>query len=94
LVEGDTLPRLGCGEDLVRGLGFFAAPRNLGHRAKDAASALGWLDFRQLLGYFTVEGKLLELWEGEMIEAVVPSHQFSLIVGGGEVDVLSLFLWR
>ncbi len=94
MVNGDALPRLGCGEDLVRGLGFFAAPRNLGHRTKDAASALGWRDFCQLLGYFTVEGELLELWEGEMTKVVVSSHQFSLIVGGGEVDVLSLFLWR
>ncbi len=85
---------LGCGEDLMRGLDFFAAPRNLGHRVKDAASALGWCDFCQLLGYFTIEGKLLELWEGETTKAVVPLHQFSLIIGSGEVDVLSLFLWR
>jgi hypothetical protein len=94
LVDGDALPRLGSGEDLVRGLGLFAAPRNLGHRAEDAASALGWRDFCHLLGYFTIVGELLELWEGEMTKAVVPSHQFSLIVGGGEVDVLFLFLWR
>ncbi len=55
---------------------------------------LGGGDFRQLLRYFAIEGKLLELWEGEMTKAVVPSHQFSLIVGSGKVDVLSLFLWR
>jgi hypothetical protein len=45
----------------VRGLGFFAAPRNLGHCAKEAASALGWRDFHQLLGDLPIEGKLLEL---------------------------------
>jgi hypothetical protein len=37
---------------------------------------------------------LLELCEGEMTEAVVPSHEFSLIVGSGEVNVLPLFCWR
>ncbi len=59
LIDGDALPRLGGNEDLVRGLGLFTAPRNLGHRAKEAASALGWRDCRQLLGDFPVEGKLL-----------------------------------
>ncbi len=65
LVDGDALPRLGCDEDLVRGLGLFTAPRNFSHRAEEASSALGWLDFRQLLGDFPVEGELLELCEGE-----------------------------
>ena len=94
MVDGDALPRLGCNKDLVRGLGFFAAPRNLSHRAKEAASTLGWVDFCQLLGNFPVEGELLELGEGEMTKAVVPSHEFSLIVGSGEADVLPLLRWR
>ncbi len=47
LVDRDALPRLGRDKDLVRGLGFFVAPRNLSHRTKKAASALGWRDFRQ-----------------------------------------------
>jgi hypothetical protein len=37
---------------------------------------------------------LLELGKGEMTEAVVPSHEFSLIVGSGEADVLPLLRWR
>ena len=94
MIDRDTLPRLGCDKDLVRGLGFFAAPRNLSHRAEEAASTLGWLDFRQLLGDFPVEGELLELREGKMTEAVVPSHEFSLIVGSGEVDAPPLLIWR
>jgi len=94
LIDGDALPQLGHDKDLVRGLGFFAAPRNLSHRTEEAASALGWRDFCQLLGDFPVEGELLELCEGKMTEAVVPSHEFSLIVGSDEVDVLSLFRWR
>ncbi len=40
LINGDALPRLGGDEDLVRGLGLFTAPRNLGHCAEEAASAL------------------------------------------------------
>ena len=94
LVDGDALPRVGCDEDLVRGLGLFTAPRNFSHRAKEAAGALGWLDFRQLLGDFPIEGELLELREGKMTEAVVPSHEFSLIVGSGEVDAPPLLIWR
>jgi len=94
LIDGDALPWLGCDEDLVRGLGFFTAPKNLSHCAEEAASTLGWLDFCQLLGDFPVEGELLELCEGEMTKAVVPSHEFSLIVGSGEVDVLPLLRWR
>jgi hypothetical protein len=94
LMDGDALPRLGGDKDLVRGLSFFATPRNLSHRAEKAASALGWRDFCQLLGDFPVEGKLFELCEGKVTKAVVPLHQFSLIVGGGEMDVLSLFRWR
>ncbi len=94
LIDGDALPRLGGNEKIVRGLSFFAAPRNLSHRAKEAASALGWHDFCQLLGDFPVEGELFELCEGKVTKGVVPLHQFSLIVGGGKMDVLSLFRWR
>ena len=43
----------------MRGLGFFAAPRNLGHCAEEAASALGWRDFPQLFGNLLIEGELL-----------------------------------
>jgi len=78
----------------VRGLSFFAAPRNLSHHDEEAASALGLRDFRQLLGDFPVEGELLELCKGEMTEAAVPSHEFSLSVGSGKVDVLPLIRWR
>ena len=58
-VNGDALPRLGRDKDLVRSLGFSAALWDPGHRAKETSSALGWLDFCQLLGDFPVEGKLL-----------------------------------
>ncbi len=65
----------------MRGLGLFAVPRNLSHRAEEAASSLGWLDFHQFLGDFPVEGKLLELCEGKVTKAVMPSHEFGLVIG-------------
>jgi hypothetical protein len=74
LIDGDALPRLVCNKDLVRGLSFFAMPRNLSHCAEEAASAFGWCDGHQLLGDFPVEGELLEFGKGEVTEAVVPSH--------------------
>jgi hypothetical protein len=58
-VDGDALPRLGCDKDLMRSHGFSAAPWDPGHRAKETSSALGWLDFCQLLGDFPIEGNLL-----------------------------------
>ncbi len=64
LVNGDALPWLGCNKDLVRSLGFSAVPWDSGHRAKETSSALGWLDFCQLLGDFPVEGKLLQFGKG------------------------------
>ena len=94
MINRDALPQLGCDKDLLRGLGLFTAPRNFSHRTKEAASAFGWRDFHQLLGDFSIEGKLLELCKGKMTEAVVPSHEFSLIVGSGKVDVLPLLHWR
>ncbi len=94
MVDRDALPRLGCNKDLVRGLGLFTAPRIHSHRAEEAASALGWLDFCQLFGDFPVEGELLELREGKVTKVVMPSHEFGLNVGSGEVDVLPLLRWR
>ncbi len=59
-------------------MGFFAVPRNPGHRAEEAASALGWSDFRQLLGYFLIEGKLLVY-----LPRIVGEVEILKEVGGG-----------
>jgi hypothetical protein len=64
LVNGDALPRLGCHKSLMRSLGLSAAPRDLGHCAKETSSALRWLGFSQLLGDFPIEGKLFQFWKG------------------------------
>ncbi len=55
---------------------------------------MGGLTVASFLGIFPVEGKLLQLGEGKMAEAIVPTHELGLIVGSGEVDVFSLFCRR
>jgi hypothetical protein len=81
LVDRDS-PRFGCNEGLVVGLGFLALPRKHCHHAKQAACTLGRHHLGELLQDFTIEGKLLELREGKVTKAVVPSHELSLFVGG------------
>jgi hypothetical protein len=66
LVDQDRLPRLGCGKDFVRRFRLFAAPRNLGHHAKETSGALGGVEQAQFLGNYAIEGKLLQLCEGEV----------------------------
>ncbi len=74
MVDGDTLPQLGCNKDFVRSLGLFALPRNLRHSAKETACALGWRDLGELLGDFAIDGKLLEPGERYVSKAIMPSH--------------------
>ena len=74
MVNRDTLPWLGCDKDFVKRLLLVATPRNLPHCAKETACAFGWRNFGKLLGDFAIEGELLELGEGLVDEAVVPSH--------------------
>ena len=93
MVDQNALPRLGCDEDLVRGFGLFATPRNLGHGAEEAASAPGQRHLGQLLGDFPVLGHLLSSFEGSVAEAVVPLHQLGLVVGGSKSRVVILCRW-
>jgi hypothetical protein len=65
-------------------------PRILGHRAEEAASPRGWFDLGEFFRNFAIEGKLLELWEQEMAEAVVPMHELILIVSGSNLHVVVL----
>jgi hypothetical protein len=67
----------------VRRFRLFAVPRNLGHRTKQTSGAYGGLDQGQFFGDFAIEGKLLQLCEGEVTQTVVPMHQLGLVVGGG-----------
>jgi hypothetical protein len=62
----------------------FGAPRNLCHGPKEAAGALRRANVGEACRNLTVEGKGLESREGFVPKAVVPTHQFSLVVGSGE----------
>ncbi len=93
MVDGDTLSRFDCDEDLVIGLGFLALPGKLRHRPKKAACALGRQDLGKLLWDLAVEGKLLELREAQVAKVVVPAHELGLVVDGRKLDVFG-FLSR
>jgi hypothetical protein len=69
-------------------------PRNLGHCGKEDPSTLGRHNFSQFLGDFVIEGKLLKLGEAQMAKVVVPSHELSLFVSGGNLGVLYLLQQR
>ena len=56
---------------------------------KQAASTLGRQHLGKLLWDFTIEGELLELGKNQVAKLVVPTHEFSLITGGRELDVFS-----
>ncbi len=75
-------------------LGLFAAPRKLGHCAKEAAGALGWRNFGELLGDFSIECKLLELGEEQVAKVVVPLHELGLFIGGGKLGSVSFLKGR
>ncbi len=55
----------------------------LGHGTKKASCTGRRLDLGQSSRDLTVKHKLLELGEGQVAEAVMPAHEFSLVVNGG-----------
>ena len=58
------------------------------HRTKHTASTFGRLDLGQLLGDLAIFDKILEVFEWEMTKAVMPSHQFGLVIIGLHVITL------
>jgi hypothetical protein len=84
VINGDALPQLGGGKDRVIIITLvFGAPRNFGHGPKKAAGTAGRTNVGELGGDLAVARKLLELWEGGVAKAIMPSHQLSLIIRGG-----------
>ncbi len=94
MVNRDPFPQLGCNEDFMGSLSLFAVPRKFVHCAKEAAGALGRLNFGKFLRDFTIEGKLLELGEAQMAKVVVPLHELGLFISSSRLDVLSFLEWR
>ncbi len=93
VVDRHALPRFGCDKDLVSSFGLFAAPRCFHHGPEEAACALGRRHLGKAMRDLAILGKDLEFWEGEVAEAVMPSHQLGLIVGGSKLKFL-VFLER
>ncbi len=55
-------------------------PGYLGHSTKEASRAGRRLDLGQSSWDLAIDGKLLELGEGQVAEAVMPAHEFGLVV--------------
>ncbi len=47
------------------------------------------LDLGQTSRDLAIKRQLLELGEGQVAEAVMPAHEFGLVIGCGQVDVLA-----
>ncbi len=69
----------------------FGALRNFGHGPKKAAGTVGRTNVGKLGKDLAIARKLLELWEGGVAEAIMPLHQLSLIIRGGD-QILVCFL--
>ncbi len=85
VIYGDALPRLGGGKDRVIIITLvFGVPRNFGHGPKKAAGTAGRTNVGKLGRDLAIARKLLELWEGGVAKAIMPLHQLSLIIRGGD----------
>ena len=85
VVHGDALPRLGCSKDrMILVVMSFGAPRNLCHGPKEAAGASRRVNVGEAHWNLTVEGKDFQTQEGFVPEAVVPSHQLSVVLESRE----------
>jgi hypothetical protein len=96
VIDGDTLPRHGGGEGrLIIITLVFGVPRNFGHGPKKAAGTAGRKNVGKLGGDLAIARELLELWEGGVAKAIMPSHQLSLIIrGGNQILVGFLEHWQ
>jgi len=92
VVDGDALPRLGGGENRVSQIALdFAVPRNFCHGPIEAASAARGANASKALGDLAIFRKRSETGEGLLVaEAVMPPHQFCLIVGRGNTILVLL----
>ncbi len=65
-----------------------SSPGYFGHGAKEASRAGRRLDLVQTSRDLAVKRQLLELGEAQVAEAVMPAHEFGLVINCGQVDVL------
>jgi hypothetical protein len=65
-----------------------SSPAYFGHGAKEASRTGRRLDLGQTSRDLAIKRQLLELGEGQVAEAVMPAHEFGLVVDCGRVDML------
>jgi hypothetical protein len=81
VVDGDALPRLGCGKDgMTIVASCFGVPTNFGQSPKKAAGAAWRLDVGKFGGDLAIVGELAKAGEQGVAKAVVPTHQLGLVV--------------
>jgi hypothetical protein len=69
-------------------------PWNLGHGDKEAPHTSQRLNLGKASGDLTIEHQLLVCGVQQVVEGVIPSHEFGLVVSGTEVEVLIHFHLR
>ena len=74
----------------MRRFRLFAVLRQFCHGIKEAPCAPRRWHLCQTSRDLTVNCKQLQFWEGEMTNAVMPSHEFGLVISGGEMEFLVL----
>ncbi len=85
VVDGVALPRLGGSKDGVAIVATcFGLPRNFCHGPKEAAGTARGTNRGESLWNLAVGCKPLELGERHVPEAVVLTHQLSLVIGCGD----------
>ena len=91
MVNGDALPRLGCGKDRVGRIALsFAAPRNFCHGPIEAAGAARGANASESRGDFPVCSQRLEVGKRRVAKAVMSPHQLRLIIGSRNAVLLFL----
>ncbi len=81
LIDTNTLSCLHRHKHFGGGLSSF--PGYPGHSTKEPSRAGRRLDLGQLSWDLAIQGKLLELGEGQVAKAVMPVHEFGLVVDSG-----------
>ncbi len=80
-INTNTLPRLLRHKHFGGDLSSF--PGYLGHSTKEASCTGRRLDLGQSSWDLSIEGKLLELGEGQVAKMVMPAHELGLVIDVG-----------
>ena len=91
MIDGYALPRRGSSKNGVSGIALpFAAPWDFRHGSVEAAGAAVRTNASEALGDLAMLGENLEAREGLVSEAIMPPHEFCLVVGGSHTILILL----